>query len=235
MQIAAGVLIYSFPDFFVTNRFLMRSKPIAVWLPRVLFESALITMSILLALALDEWRGGRETQETVEQALANFVSEIRQNKARVDDAAPFNQGLRDVLERRHRNGDIGTSGEFINIVESYNPVVLQSTAWDTALATGSVAKMEYNLVAALSLTYGLQARYQQASRDGMADLTSPENLLADRLEWAIYNSVRYLDDVTSMETELGVVYEEAETVIVNEWVSMMQATPEEGHAWAERL
>ena len=148
MQIAAGVLIYSFPDFFVTNRFLMPSKPIAVWLPRVLFESALITMSILLALALDEWRGSRETQETVEQALANFVSEIRQNKARVDDAAPFNQGLRDVLERRHRNGDIGTSGEFINIVESYNPVVLQSTAWDTALATGSVAKMEYNLVSA---------------------------------------------------------------------------------------
>jgi hypothetical protein len=95
--------------------------------------------------------------------------------------------------------------------------------------------MEYNLVAALSLTYGLQARYQQASRDGMAQLTSPENLLADRLEWAIYNSVRYLDDVTSMETELGVVYEEAEAVIVDEWVAMMHATPEEGRAWAEGL
>jgi len=76
----------------------MRSKPIAVWLPRVLFESALITMSILLALALYAWRGSRETQETVEQALANFVSVIRQNKARVDDAAPFHQGLRGVLE-----------------------------------------------------------------------------------------------------------------------------------------
>jgi hypothetical protein len=192
-------------------------------------------MSILLALGLDEWREGRQDVETVEQALSNFVSEIRQNKARVDDAAPFNRGLRDVLDRRHHDGDISSSGEFIDIVESYNPVVLQSTAWETALATGSVSKMEYNLVSALSLTYGLQSRYQQTTRDGMAELMSPENLLDDRLEWAIYNSVRYLSDVTSMETELGVVYEEAEAVLLDAWMNMMEASPDEARAWAEGL
>jgi hypothetical protein len=213
----------------------MPSKSTAVWLPRVLFESALITMSILLALGLDEWRETREDIETVEQAMSNFVSEIRQNKARVDDAAPFNRGLSNVLEQRHVNGDISSSSEFINIVESYTPVALQSTAWDTALATGSVAKMDYNLVAALSLTYGLQSRYQQASRDGIAELMSPENLSNDRLEWAIYNSVRYLDDVTSMETELGVVYEQAEAVIVDSWAVMMERTSDEARAWGEGL
>ena len=192
-------------------------------------------MSILLALGLDEWRETRQDIETVEQAMSNFVSEIRQNKARVDDAAPFNRGLSDVLEQRHVDGDISSSSEFINIVESYTPVVLQSTAWDTALATGSVAKMEYNLVAALSLTYGLQSRYQQTSRGGMAELMSPENLSSDRLEWAIYNSVRYLDDVTSMETELGVVYEQAEAVILDSWAAMMELTPEEAHAWGKSL
>lgn len=213
----------------------MPSKSTAVWLPRVLFESALITVSILLALGLDEWRENRQDQDTVEQALSNFVSEIRRNKARVDDAAPFNRGLRDVLERRRRDGDITSSSEFIDIVESYNPVVLQSTAWETALATGSVAKMEYNLVSALSLTYGLQTRYQQTTRDGMVELMRPENLLADRVEWAIYNSVRYLDHVTSMETELGIVYEEAESVIVDAWMTMMEATPDEAQAWAQGL
>jgi hypothetical protein len=213
----------------------MSSKSTAVWLPRVFFESALITMSILLALGLDEWREGRQDEETVEQALSNFVSEIRRNKARVDDAAPFNRGLRDVLDHRNRDGDISSSSEFIDIIESYNPVVLQSAAWETALATGSVAKMEYNLVSALSLTYGLQTRYQQTTRDGMAELMSPENLLIDRIEWAIYNSVHYLDDVTSMETELGVVYEEAEAVVLDAWMNMMEASPDEARAWAERL
>ncbi|MCJ7557147.1 MAG: hypothetical protein MUP90_09570 [Gammaproteobacteria bacterium] len=210
----------------------MSSKSNTVWLPRVLFESALITASILLALALDEWRDERQTAEAIEQAMSNFLSEIRQNKARVDDAAPFNQGLRNVLSQRYRAGDIGTVDDFIGIVESYNPVVLQSTAWDTALATGSVAKMDYNLVSALSFTYGLQNRYLQTTRNAMSDLTSPQNLSVERLDLAIYNSVRYLEDVTSMETELIVVFGEAEKSIQEAWIDMKQATPEEAQAWA---
>lgn len=190
-----------------------RGSATSVWLPRVLFESALITVSILLALALDEWREDRQDLQTVEQALSNFLSEIQQNKARVDDAAPFNRGLRNVLDQHYQEGSISSTNEFIAILESYTPIVLQSTAWETALATGSVTKMDYSLVSALSLTYGLQNRYQEASRESMSDLTSPQNLSADRLDLSIYNSVRFLDAVTSMETELGIVYEQAEAVI----------------------
>jgi len=210
----------------------MPAKSTSVWLPRVLFESALITVSILLALGLDEWREDRQDEEMIEQAMSNFLSEIRQNQARVEDAAPFNRGLQNVLSNRYADGDITSIAEFIGIVESYTPVVLQSTAWETALATGSVSKMDYNLVSALSLTYGLQNRYQQTSRTGMSDLTSPQNLSADRLELAIYNSVRYLGDVTAMETELDVVYEEAELIIRDAWKTMKQATPSEVLTWA---
>lgn len=210
----------------------MSSGPLSVWLPRVIFESVLITVSILLALALDEWRETRQDVQTVEQALSNFLSEIRQNKARVDDAAPFNRGLRNVLNQRYMDGGIASTNEFISIVESYTPVVLQSTAWETALATGSVTKMDYSLVSALSLTYGLQNRYQQATRNSMSDLTSPQNLSQDRLELSVYNSVRYLDNVTSMETELSVVYNEAEAVIRDAWMSMRRATVDDYRAWA---
>ena len=210
----------------------MSPSATSVWLPRVIFESALITVSILLALALDEWREDREDVRTVEQALSNFLSEIEQNKARVDDAGPFNRGLRNVLDRHLQEDDIGSVKEFISIVESYNPVVLQSTAWDTALATGSVTKMDYSLVSALSLTYGLQNRYQQASRDGMFDLTSPQNLSADRLELSVYNSVRYLDNVTSMEAELSAAYEEAEGVIRAAWIDMRHGTADDYQTWA---
>jgi hypothetical protein len=210
----------------------MSPSATSVWLPRVIFESALITVSILLALALDEWREDREDVQTVEQALSNFLSEIEQNKARVDDAGPFNRGLRNVLDRHLQEDDIGSVKEFISIVESYNPVVLQSTAWDTALATGSVTKMDYSLVSALSLTYGLQNRYQQASRDGMFDLTSPQNLSADRLELSVYNSVRYLDNVTSMEAELSAAYEEAEGVIRAAWMDMRHGTADDYQTWA---
>lgn len=212
----------------------MAQYSVSVWLPRVLFESALITVSILLALALDEWRDGRQDQETIEQAMANFLSEMERNKARVEDAAPFNRGLRDVLGQRSEDGGIQSIPEFIDIAESYNPVVLQSTAWETALATGSVAKMEYNLVSALSLTYGLQNRYLQLSRNGMDDLMSPQYLSDGGLELAVYNAVRYLDEVTAMETELGIIYEEAQGVILEAWARMNESTLDEARAWASR-
>ena len=191
----------------------MAAKSTSVWLPRVLFESALIVMSILVALGLDEWRENREDEETVQLALSNFVREIQLNQTSVADSAPFNQGLRSVLRNRYQTDDIGSVDEFVNMVESFEPAVLQSTAWETALATGSLAKMDYELVSALSLTYSLQNRYLLASRTGMAELTSPQNLSEEKLNLAVYNSIRYLADITSMEEELGVIYNEAFSVI----------------------
>jgi len=191
----------------------MASKSTAVWLPQVMFESALIVVSILVALGLDEWREKREDAELVNNSLSTFLIEIRQNRIRVEDAAPFNQGLRQVLGSHYLKDDIKTVDEFVTMVESYSPAALQSTAWDTALATGSLAKMEYMVVTALSLTYGLQERYELATRSGMSDLTSPQNLAEDKLKLAMYNSIRYLDGVTRLEAELSITYVEATSVI----------------------
>ncbi len=191
----------------------MTSKAVSIWLPQVIIESILIVVSILVALGLDSWREDRNDEEFVRTALSNFEIEIRQNQTRVDDAAPFNLGLRTVLSQHYGVGDIDTVDEFVNMVEIYSPAALQSTAWDTALATGSLAKMEYGLVTALSMTYSLQDRYDRSTRAGISDLISPQNLSADNLKLAIYNSIRFLDDVTGMEEELGVTYIEASRVI----------------------
>ena len=81
-----------------------------------MFESALIVLSILVALGLDEWRQNREDEENVQLALSNFASELLQNQARIEDAAPFNRGLRNVLRNRYRTNDIGSVDEFVNMV-----------------------------------------------------------------------------------------------------------------------
>ena len=47
----------------------------------------------------------------------------------------------------------------------------------------------------------------------MTDLTSPQNLSEEKLTLAVYNSIRYLDNIASMEEELGVIYNEAFSVI----------------------
>lgn len=185
----------------------------AEWLPRVLFESFLITMSILVALALDEWRENREDAETVQQALSNFVSEMQRNRVLIEDNAPFNLGLLNVLRNRYESNDIGTVDDFLNMIESYEPAQLRTTAWETALATGSLAKMEYDLVANLSYTYNKQNLYQLATGPGMAGLTNLQNLSDDRLRLAIYNSIRYLNSISGMESELTDIYIQASAVV----------------------
>ena len=205
----------------------MPSRALSTWLPQVIIESILIVVSILVALGLDAWRENREDEEFVRTALSNFLIEIRQNQTRVEDAAPFNMGLRQVLNQHYTDEDISSVDEFVNMVEIYSPAALQSTAWDTALATGSLAKMEYNLVTALSMTYSLQNRYDTTSRSGMSELTSPQYLTDDNLKLAVYNSIRYLDEVTSMETELGVTYIEASLVIEAALANLLSGGPDD--------
>jgi len=205
----------------------MPSRALSTWLPQVIIESILIVVSILVALGLDAWRENREDEEFVRTALSNFLIEIRQNQTRVEDAAPFNMGLRQVLHQHYTDEDISSVDEFVNMVEIYSPAALQSTAWDTALATGSLAKMEYNLVTALSMTYSLQNRYDTTSRSGMSELTSPQYLTDDNLKLAVYNSIRYLDEVTSMETELGVTYIEASLVIEAALANLLSGGPDD--------
>jgi hypothetical protein len=178
-----------------------------------MFESALIVASILVALALDEWREDREDAETIQRALGSFMTEIQRNLVKVEEAAPFNQGLRLVMARHYRNRDIESVDEFVKMVGSYDPVMLQTTAWETALATGSLAKMDYELVSALSLTYNLQNRYLTTGQTGMVELTSAQNLSSEKLDLAAYNSIRYLDSIIRMEAELEATYELAQSVV----------------------
>lgn len=50
------------------------------WLPRVVAESVLIVFSVLLALAVDQWREDRELARQVRDARQAFANEIRGNR-----------------------------------------------------------------------------------------------------------------------------------------------------------
>lgn len=191
----------------------MTSKTVSDWLPQVIIESILIVLSILIALGLDSWRENREDEEFVRTALSNFLTEIQQNKARLELDAAYNAGFRQVMNQHYLDGDIETVDEFVSMVGSYNPVALQTTAWDTALATGSLAKMDYNLVTALSQTYSQQDRYHTITSSGVSDLTSPQFLSEANLKLAVYNSTRFLNAATAIEEDLGATYVVASSVV----------------------
>lgn len=188
-----------------------------IWFSRTLFESALIVISILLALAVAELQQDRELERLVARSLASFEYEISQNRNRIDDIYPFHLGLHSVLTELEAKEGSGSAEEFRNILDSFQSAVLLTSAWETALATGALTHMDYEIVSALSLTYGIQNRFQELHNSGLRELLSVANLSNENMAATTYAAVRYMGDVTRAENELRVVYQQAleliETVV----------------------
>jgi len=180
----------------------------STWLPRVLFESALIVASILFALALDEWQEDREIEELVDRSVSSFDRELRRNQARIEAVQPYHEGLQKMLEGRIAEGGIDSAVEFRNILDALQPAVLLNSAWQTAVATGVLSRMDYELVAALSLTYSTQSRFDEVYRAGNDALLAPVNFTEARLDVSVYNAARFVADVTAAESELIAFYQQ---------------------------
>ena len=180
------------------------------WLPRILVESILIVVSILLALAVSEYERAREDEELATQALAAFEREIRQNRARLEDVGPYRRGLRDVIVRMGDNGALGSSDQFQATIglEALRPAFLTSTVWETALTTGALPHIDFDLVNALSLTYSLQARLEEFSRTGMPELARGGFVEAVDMPGAVREIIVYLGELSRSEAELLAAYEE---------------------------
>ena len=176
------------------------------WISRVLVESVLVVGSILLALALDEWNEGLEFQDLAERSLVNFGREIQQNRLRLEDVTLFHMGLRDVLANMDAGGEVVPTTTIRNIMEGFQPAILVSTAWETAVATGALGYMDYDVVAGLSLTYNLQDRLVTLNQSGLNDLLVG-GLRSGETELLVYTANRYMRELTGAEQRLQGVYD----------------------------
>jgi len=180
-----------------------------IWFSRTLFESVLIVISILLALTVAEVQEERELEQLVVRSLTSFENEISQNRNRIDDIYPFHLGLHSVLTELEAKEGGGSAVEFRNILDSFQSAVLLTSAWETALATGALTHMDYEIVSALSLTYSIQNRFQELHNSGLRELLSAANLSNENMPATTYAAIRYMGDVTRAESELQVVYQQA--------------------------
>ena len=180
-----------------------------VWLPRVLFESFLIVISIVFALALDEWREDQDIQELVNRSVDSFEMEIERNKSTIEYIAPIHAGLQEILVRRRGEDGPQAVAEFRDLMAGFQPPQLFTSAWDTAVATGALSRMDYDVVRALSLTYSTQNRYREIHTTGMNALLTNTGLSRQNFDNAMYSAERFMSDVTAAETELQVFYEQA--------------------------
>ena len=187
------------------------------WIIRATVASVLIITSILLALAVDEWRENEGHEELANQALLSFAREIRQNQARIEDAAPYHQGLRQVIARLAYDQRGGSAADLQSVVEGLEPTVLLNTAWE------------------LSLTYSLQERFEDFSRSRLPRLNPLGTSSESELRVAIRQALNYVQELSQREQELIGIYQQALHLIAERAPAAATAfSEEEGDTGAVR-
>ena len=123
------------------------------WLARAAFEGLLIAVSLVAALALNEWKEARDRQARAREALAAMRLELQVNSDEIQKAIA---GAEDVIgkikqaakeERRY-------GGRLV-----FRPQLI-SAAWDSSRAAAITNDLPFPLLMTLGRAYTLQADYQ---------------------------------------------------------------------------
>lgn len=155
-------------------------------LGRLLLETFLIVVAVLLALAVDEWRASRAEARLVRSVLETMRVELAADLQILDLRLPYHQSmgqsvktaaesllsseatrfeLRDP-ERVPTRADLGIDpGQGLALA----PTIADS-AWQAALRSGALTSLDYQLLYRISVVYTLVADVEKAEERLLAAL-----------------------------------------------------------------
>jgi hypothetical protein len=147
---------------------------------RLGFESVVIILSVLVGLALNEWREQRAERARAVAVLANFRRELTENLAALERRQPKHVALAARLTRaaeQDRPGETAfTSFRELMPADGLETAPLRDAAWETALSTGALRLLDYEQAALLSETYLIQRAALGSTLQRMTDrFYMPEN------------------------------------------------------------
>jgi hypothetical protein len=135
-------------------------------LPDLLIEALFIFLAVLLALAAEEWREGRDRRELADRALRSVVEEIRSNLEELERTTPKNE---ERLERARRVLDeLEAGGEEGDADIGLEVSLLSTAAWQSAQMSQAVQYLDLETMREISEVYEIQELYERM-QDDMVD------------------------------------------------------------------
>lgn len=184
-----------------------RSKWRAGSSSRLVLESALIVLSVLLGFALSEWRARQAERERAAVALENFRQEINENLAEMERVYPmhvrFVERLAGAIESGADEWETGFDAFAALMPEGgIGSHSMREAAWETAVSTGALRLLDYEAATLLSETYLVQAKLA-LTRQIMGDRFSDEsNFDPQRRNTMIRVHHRLMSDLAGQEEYL---------------------------------
>ncbi len=130
----------------------------------LLIEAVLIVFTVLLALALSEWRSSIKEDNTREAVLANIVREIKANKEDLESKKEYHLRMSKKIKNYLESDSLWQLLNYQSGIEAMMQILdsgiqnpdLQSGAWRSAELSGIVNSFDYETIYVLSNVYRIQ-------------------------------------------------------------------------------
>lgn len=181
------------------------------WVAKIVLESLLIVLSVVLGLALNEARQKRADAELARTVLANFRREIEQNLAMLEQVQPRHallaSRLREAASER-RSEPTAFAVFAASMPEGgLGDTTLREAAWQTASSTGALRLLDYGTASRISEVYSLQHTSVGPTIQRVLDrVLAPETFDPARKEVMIQAVHMQIQELSGQEAYLIGVY-----------------------------
>ena len=180
------------------------------WLPRLLVESVLIVISILAALAVNQWQESRARAARADEARAAFVHEIRSNSELLssNQFLPHHRRLQTEYSKAMNEGSAEPGSLFDTGI---HPAPLRDAAWRSFSGTVVLVDFSPEAVLLLSDIYRAQDNLEKRNTGFLTSIGAPRS---DRETPAFAKDMNraigmYLNDLVPAEEQLLASYQKA--------------------------
>jgi type II secretory pathway pseudopilin PulG len=185
----------------------MKDRP---WLSQLIIQPIMIVLSILAALAVNNWQDARAAAKRVAEARAAFTNEITANRQLLlaDKHLPYHRNLQAEYRKAYQE-NLKDPGTFFD--SGMHPTPLRDSAWRMLSGTATLMQLPPEFVLALTDIYHLQDAIQKGNEGFLTSLGAPRS---DRESPAytkdLIRSISFfLNDLVPAEESLLKLYDHA--------------------------
>lgn len=181
------------------------------WPTRLAAESLLIVVSVVLGLALNEWRQKQADRQLARTVLANFRREITQNLRILERVQPGHELLVRRLAAASTKPRAEANAFAVIMAEmprgGLGGEPLHEAAWETASSTGALRLLDYATASKISEVYVVQRFFMQGTTQRtISSLLAPANFDPGAKQVMVQTQYMALNEFSTQEAYLIDVY-----------------------------
>jgi len=127
-----------------------------------LFEGFFVVFAAALALGVNRWNENELAKQHGEAAIQAIITELEANRTALEESHDYHQQGMSLIRGKLAAGDQPTPADFPRGFIGPAPVL--HVAWDAAMQTGALDRLEFDAVLLLGAIYAEHDDYSQQSK-----------------------------------------------------------------------